>query len=109
MELNEYQEKAGRTIPEDESSIDLLVMGALGLAGEVGELVDHIKKVRYHGHALDVEYIKKELGDILWYDSLIAKILELTLNEVGETNIYKLTGRYPDGFSKERSINRESS
>jgi NTP pyrophosphatase (non-canonical NTP hydrolase) len=40
---------------------------ALGLAGEAGEVVDLLKKSWGHGHPLDVEKLKKELGDTFWY------------------------------------------
>lgn len=36
------------------------------LTGEIGELVDELKKVAYHNHEINVEKIIKEVGDILW-------------------------------------------
>lgn len=67
MELNEYQERAARTINKTASAIDNLINACLGLAGEVGEFNDLIKKWQFHGHTLDINKCVKELGDTLWY------------------------------------------
>jgi len=67
MELKEYQELAARTINKNASAIDNLINACLGLAGEVGEFNDLIKKWQFHGHTLDINKCVKELGDTLWY------------------------------------------
>jgi NTP pyrophosphatase (non-canonical NTP hydrolase) len=85
-----------------------LVNWALGLAGESGELADHIKKHVYHGHALDIDYVVKELGDIRWYQAVMAHDVGWTAEDIDRANIAKLRDRYPEGFSSERSINRAS-
>lgn len=51
--------------------------------------------------------LKKELGDVLWYLSDLCKQFGFSLSDVMETNIEKFKKPYPDGFSCERSINRE--
>lgn len=38
-----------------------------GLLGEVGELVDVVKKDVFHQHPTSPDVYKKEVGDILWY------------------------------------------
>ena len=62
-----YEQEARRTAPTLADRDDAMLFGALGLAGESGEYVDHIKKYVYHGHAPDREKALDELGDILWY------------------------------------------
>lgn len=81
-------------------------IAAMGLAGEAGEVVDYLKKVLGHGHPLDQDKVAKELGDVLWYVAEICSVLQLDMGEVAEANVKKLKKRYPDGFSKERSVNR---
>lgn len=89
----------------------------LGLVGETAEvaalamisagaLADYIKKHIGHGHPLDLEKLKLELGDVLWYVAMLAHINGLSLMEVANANIEKLQKRYPNGFSTEASINR---
>jgi NTP pyrophosphatase (non-canonical NTP hydrolase) len=82
-------------------------IAAMGLAGESGELIDHLKKWVGHGHDLDRTYLLMELGDILWYVAEIATVTGLDLGEVAKINERKLSMRYPKGFSVERSVNRE--
>ena len=49
----------------------------------------------------------KELGDVAWYLAETAFALDVELEEVLMRNIEKLKKRYPEGFSTEKSINRE--
>lgn len=117
MSMNKYQELASRTANydaeavikrlQDNPKLMQLANYALGAAGEAGEAADHIKKVIFHGHDLDEEYLRKEVGDKLWYNAEMARVLGYPLGEVAEENINKLRKRYPEGFSEERSINRE--
>jgi NTP pyrophosphatase (non-canonical NTP hydrolase) len=107
MEANEYQELALRTAAPVPDMRRQLIAAALGLCGESGEFADMLKKAEFHGHALDQEALRKELGDVLWYVALACDALELQMADVMEANIAKLRLRYPDGFSQERSRNRE--
>lgn len=107
MDLNEYQQLAGRTDHGNDISRDeMLKCWALGITGEAGEVADIIKKHFYHGWAMDREKMKKELGDVLWYLSMAARDSGFTLEEIATANIDKLRKRYPDGFSHEASHNR---
>ncbi len=65
-----------------------------------------VKKAAYHGHALDVEAMAKELGYLQWYIAGMASCLGLSLSAIQEANIEKLRRRYPEGFSTVDSIKR---
>lgn len=84
-----------------------LLEGCLGLSGEVGEFNDVIKKWIFHNHKLSTTDVVRELGDILWYISLICHSLSLDMDKIMLENICKLQDRYPDGFDTQRSINRD--
>jgi len=105
MKLNDYQRLSRRTMPNS-GFYDTLSNYAMGISGEAGEITDEIKKIIYHGHDLDAEKIKGELGDLLHYVAGVATLLEIELNDVGAYNINKLKKRYPEGFSEEASRNR---
>jgi len=90
-----YEEEAARTRNEDP---DALLNAALGLAGEVGEVIELIKKERFHGVRAETSKLQKELGDALFYLTWVANLNGLSLVEVAEANIRKLRERYPDGF-----------
>jgi len=107
MEMNEYQTLAARTIPEDLTGDGLLLNAVLGLNGEAGELADEYKKAMFQGHDFDNAKVVKELGDILWYVAAGCTALGIALDDVAFGNVMKLRRRYPDGFSEERSINRD--
>ena len=103
--INNYQRDALRTAGMETQSVKFSNFG-LGLSGEAGEVTDYIKKVLYHGHKLEKSVLCKELGDVMWYIAALADAAGLTLEEVARVNIDKLRTRYPDGFSQERSVNR---
>ena len=105
MTLNEYQQLSRRTLPTGTPMG--LANYAMGLTGESGEVVDHIKKHVFHGHKLDKAETMNELGDTLHYLSGIASMIGCSLEDIAVMNIEKLKRRYPNGFSKEDSINRE--
>jgi NTP pyrophosphatase (non-canonical NTP hydrolase) len=108
MKLNEYQEISKRTMPNKGFEMDVSNY-CMGLAGETGEVVDLLKKVIHHGHPLTDEIKEKihgEIGDVLHYTAGLATLLGFSLDSVATGNIMKLKNRYPDGFSQERSVNR---
>lgn len=103
--LNAYQRAAG--FWRNPSETEVLVKDALGLAGEVGEVVELIKKHRFHGLPLDVERVKSELGDVLWYLADLASECGLPLCDVAHANVQKLSTRYPHGFVLGGGIRKE--
>jgi NTP pyrophosphatase (non-canonical NTP hydrolase) len=104
--LDRYQNDALRTVGGVKGA-EKLLMGALGISGEGGEVADHIKKHRFQGHALDAEHLAYELGDVLWYIAVMADEIDMPLSTIAEMNVSKLRSRYPEGFDSARSINRE--
>ena len=90
-----------------ESSDERLLLGAMGLAGESGEVVDLIKKVHFAGHPLDIVKVKDELGDVMWYIALLCHTLDFSLEDLRAGNVAKMHIRYPNGFERERSVNRQ--
>jgi len=85
-----------------------LLLGAIGLTGEAGEVAEAVKKHVFHGHELDRRKLVRELGDVVWYVNYLAfRCLGATLRDVLRENIAKLRLRYPEGhFSSFRSVHR---
>ncbi len=106
MTINEYQSLAMRTLNPALSKKDVLINGVMGLCGESGEAIDLVKKHLAQGHALDREGLIKELGDVAWYLAETAYALDVDLETVLAGNIEKLRRRYPQGFEREKSIDR---
>ncbi len=106
MDIAEYTKEVNRTCGIEDPR-ELLILAALGIAGESGEVVDALKKVLYHSHELDVVELRKELGDLLWYIVLLCDTIGLSLDDVMQANVEKLQERYPQGFDPERSQRRQ--
>jgi len=107
MQLNEYQETAERTARSDGDNGMNLLNWALGLGGEVGEFQNLVKQMTFHRHPVSGEKLAGELGDALWYLAIAAAAVGYTLEDIAKMNLAKLAGRYPEGFSPERSRNRD--
>ena len=107
MQLSEYQYMSKRTIPLLEDYKELASNFSMGLSGEAGEVTDLLKKHLFHGHILEKDKLEEELGDVLFYLAGLATIHGLNLENIAEANVSKLSKRYPEGFDKDKSINRE--
>lgn len=83
---------------------------ALGLAGEVGEFCNKLKKVMRDncGEITDefLDFAKGEVGDIMWYVAAVCSELGLDMNEIAESNIEKLFSRKDRGVLKGNGDNR---
>ncbi len=116
-ELDQYQEATLRTWNTNNDFGRRVLNAALGLTGEAGEVADIVKKAIFHGHGFDPAHrpgeeegnthkIALELGDILYYISIMSHEIGYTLEDIAQMNIAKLAKRYPDGFSREASQKR---
>jgi NTP pyrophosphatase (non-canonical NTP hydrolase) len=107
MNFLEYQIAADKFRNPYLSYRDNLTMSTIGISSESGEVAEEIKHYLIHGHIFDVQNLKKELGDLLWYINAMCTTLDISLEEIAAMNIVKLTKRYPNGFNHEDSINRK--
>lgn len=110
MELNDYQNKALETaIYSDDKKV---MYPTLGLAGEVGEVVEHVKKMYRKDISLKkleqekVDLLKKELGDVLWYLAILSSDLGFDLQDIADLNLEKLASRKERGVLHEQGDNR---
>ncbi len=108
MTINEYQKLAMVTLNPELDKKDVLINGVMGLCGESGEAIDIVKKHLAQGHELDKEKLAKELGDVAWYLAETATAIGYDLDDIFQMNIDKLKKRYPEGFSVEKSVNRNT-
>jgi NTP pyrophosphatase (non-canonical NTP hydrolase) len=106
LDFYEYQERSRRTVNKVLSEKELILNMSLGLAGETGEVVDLIKKQMFHGHDTNLDKLKEEVGDVLFYIVNLCSAYGLSVEEIAIGNVEKLLKRYPNGFSKEDSIRR---
>ncbi len=100
MDLNQYQKEARQTARYPDVGNNP-IYPTLGLNGEAGEVADKVKKIlRDKGGIFDnhsKEAIKYELGDVLWYVSQLSSELGFDLEDVGRSNLEKLSSRSSRG------------
>ena len=77
-----------------------LLHGILGMSGEVGEIVDAFKKATLYDKPIDIENVKEECGDVLWYMSIVLESVGSSFEEVMKMNHDKLEKRFPSGFTE---------
>ena len=107
MSMNEYQSLAQRTRNKSLSPDEHLMNGMMGLAGEVGECCDLVKKCFYQDGRDIRAKLREELGDVLWYVAEAVSAMGWDLDSVARENIAKLRARYPEGFEADKSLYRE--
>ena len=84
-----------------------LIHMAIGVSTEAGELLDAFKKHVIYQKPLDVENVKEELGDLLFYMSNLMQSVGLSFKDVLQHNIDKLSVRYASGkYSNEQAQQR---
>ena len=93
-------------------AIQRLLTAAVGISAEGGEFMEIVKKMMFQGKPAsedNIEHLKIELGDVLWYVAQACMALDISFEEVADMNIDKLSKRYPDGhFAEYYSENRKA-
>ena len=94
------------------ANIERLLTAAVGISAEGGEFMEIVKKMIFQGKPANednLEHLKIELGDVLWYVAQACMALNISFEEVADMNIDKLSKRYPDGhFAEYYSENRKA-
>ena len=105
VDFKQYQEQAHKTAvyPNEFAKVYPL----LGLAGEVGEFCNKVKKELRGDVITDYKTsLEAELGDILWYLAEIATVNNINMNDVAKFNLKKLRLREASGKLKGSGDNR---
>ena len=100
MNFTDYQTKS-RATAKYPAIGHAVIYPTLGLVNEAGEVAGKIKKIfRDKNGEISPESreaLKAELGDVLWYLAQTCTELDLSLDEVAESNITKLLDRQSRG------------
>ncbi|HET7143561.1 MAG TPA: nucleoside triphosphate pyrophosphohydrolase family protein [Anaerolineales bacterium] len=100
MDFTDYQTKS-RATAKYPSIGHAVIYPTLGLVNEAGEVAGKIKKVfRDKNGEITTETreaLKSELGDVLWYLAQTCTELDISLEEVAESNLSKLLDRQARG------------
>ena len=97
-------------LDEKGANIERLLTAGVGINAEGGEFLEIIKKMIFQGKPFsedNKEHLIIELGDLMWYAAQACIALDVTMDEVLDRNITKLSKRYPTGtFDAYYSENR---
>ena len=106
-----FQERTD-ALKTKQADVQRLLTAALGLCAESGEFTEIVKKIVFQGkpYSVDnIDHMKTELGDCLWYIAQACMALDTSFDELALMNVNKLVSRYPEGqFNVMRSENRKA-
>tara|TARA_B100001057_G_C22797474_1_gene930213 strand:+ start:283 stop:639 length:357 start_codon:yes stop_codon:yes gene_type:complete len=94
MDMDDFQKLAAETAIY--SNKHAVIYPALGLAAEAGEVANKVKKILRDGD-FDRKAIADEIGDCLWYIAALCRDLNVSMNDVAKTNLFKLQDRQKRG------------
>ena len=103
-----FQREARRSLRDDLPYEATCSNMCMGLAGEIGEVIDIMKKHIYQGKELDITDVIEEVGDVLWYIANFCNVNNITMDECMESNIKKLRKRFPNGFTTKDANQRKA-
>lgn len=113
MTFNDYQKFTLQTAHIDPNYVGTLMeqtIWAMGIAGEAGEVVEKWKKIVAYKEGKITEddriELQKELGDVIWYVAVMAHSLGISLEDVIQANVDKLSSRKQRGVIKGQGDNR---
>lgn len=90
-----------------------LLHAIMGMVTEIGEVITAISNRVVAGTPLDRTNIIEELGDFMWYQAILLRMLDSDFESCAKANLNKLLygkkARYKSGgFSSDEAINRDT-
>ncbi len=83
------------------------IHGFLGLLTESGEFADKFKRHVFYAAPLDMTNSAEEVGDIMWYISILLDHIGIDWEQCMLANIAKLKKRYGDKYAHHAALNRD--
>ena len=79
---------------------EAVIIGLMGIAGEAGTVISEAKKWFRDDTPVQgvTEILTEELGDLLWYIALVARRLQIDLNDVAQANLRKTAELWDSGL-----------
>ncbi|MBO3736706.1 nucleoside triphosphate pyrophosphohydrolase family protein [Actinoplanes flavus] len=99
IEFKEYQQAAQQTSRLALGGPQAAIAPMLGLAAGTGSILNVYRKYLRDGVDLAAyrEFLREELGDLLWYVAAVATAFGLDLQDIATANLHRTRDRYPVG------------
>jgi NTP pyrophosphatase (non-canonical NTP hydrolase) len=107
MKNLDYQKLCAKTKANYKNKEKEILTYGLGIAGEGGDVAGCIKKTYCHDDD-QIAGIRENIGDTMWYISMICNFYGWSLDEILEENIDKLKKRYPKGHFTFKHARRDN-
>ena len=78
------------------------------VVGMATESVELLEALRFHGDPMDTINMLEEIGDSSWYQAILIDEVGGVWDDILERNIEKLRIRFPDKFTSEDAIGRDT-
>lgn len=123
MQIEDYIQQSKRTEPRWHDKLEAigrmrtedihdLEHAIQGMITEIGEFADVQKKYVQYGKHIDWVNMAEELGDLMWYVALAARVISsntgMSFGTILQNNIDKLKARYPANFTESEAIHRDT-
>lgn len=97
MEFAAFQRAARETSRLRLGGPQAAIAPMLGLASETGSILNVYRKYLRDGFdlAANREFLREELGDLLWYVAAVATAFNLDLEDIAAANLQRTRDRYP--------------
>lgn len=86
-----------------------IIHAIFGICSEAGELAEALFSVLSSGGDRDLDDVNlsEEIGDLQWYEAMLARAIGTTFGMIQRQNIEKLRQRFPDKFTTEAANERD--
>lgn len=107
MDEKEYRKFVDNLQKKDLDIFDpMIIFATIGIAGEGGEILDNVKRAMCYGVPFDVKNCKEEMGDLLFYMTILMNKFNCSIEDLRNINSQKLLKRFPLGYTDEAAVVR---
>lgn len=99
--LDDYQFEASKTMNTNLTEAEVNTSMTMKLIAEIGLFSDKIVNSDYYQGTINRDFIVENLGDMLWYISILAYNNGIDLSEIATSNVDKLRKRHGNEYNED--------
>jgi len=102
--INKLQELVDSEWAKKPDKREAMLLTTIGMAGEVGEIADNVKRFAWYDVPLDMDNLLEESGDVLHYLMACLSLQGFTLDDAATHQYLKYNKRFPNGWNEEEAV-----